>query len=294
MKFNIDDSAGFCWGVVRTIEIVEETLQKYPNRPVYVLGQIIHNPRESERLEKMGLCTIGHDDFPGIAAERPVVLIRAHGEPPSTYIAAEKHGIELIDATCPLVKNLQKRVAGFYKDGWQIVILGKHDHAEVVGLRGVCGDECIVVRTPAEALEKVDFSRKTVLVSQTTMDKFLFAEIRKALEKKAAKLHTIENCEFRARDTICKYVSGREEKLRDFAKANDAVLFVAGRNSSNGKMLYGICENANTRTYFMENYSEFRQEWLINAKNIGITGATSTPQWYLKYVKSQLEDKFSN
>jgi 4-hydroxy-3-methylbut-2-enyl diphosphate reductase len=293
MEYNVDESAGFCWGVVRTIEKVEEVLDNNKDRNVYVLGQIIHNPRESERLEKKGLRTVVREDFPGIAADNPIVIIRAHGEPPSTYYLAESYGIELIDATCPLVKNLQKRVSNFYREGWQIIIFGKPDHAEVVGLRGVCNDECIVVRSAAEALEAVDFDRKTILLSQTTMNKRIFEEIRAALQGKVSDMEIIAGDEmFKARDTICRYVADREENLKEFAEQNDAVLFVAGRNSSNGKMLYNICKDANPRTYFMENYSEFEPEWLGGVDKVGITGATSTPQWYLKNIQAKLKEYF--
>lgn len=294
MRITIDESSGFCWGVVRTIEIVEEILQKENN--VFVLGNIIHNPREIERLEKKGLKTISHEDLSKIAAQKPKVIIRAHGEPPSTYLLAKKLGIELIDATCPLVTALQKRVKKFYKQGYQIVILGKKEHAEIIGIRGVCNDECIVVRSVEEAIEKVDLKRKTVLFSQTTMDKATFYKIKDVLEKHSIELINGSEIDkhFIAKDTICKYVADREDTLRKFASENDIIIFVAGRDSSNGRSLFKVCNSVNQNTYFIEDICEIDYSWLDNVENIGITGATSTPQWYLEKVKIELEMKNKN
>ncbi|MDQ1266839.1 MAG: 4-hydroxy-3-methylbut-2-enyl diphosphate reductase [Bacteroidota bacterium] len=296
IKIQIDESSGFCWGVVRTIEKVEETLQNNPVENIFVLGDIIHNPREIERLAKKGLRTISHDDFEKISDLNPKVIIRAHGEPPSTYTKASDKNIELIDATCPLVTALQKRVKNYYDKGFQIIIYGKRNHAEVIGLRGVCNDECIVVSAPEEALELADFNKNTVLFSQTTMNKEKLYAIKEALESKVKNLaiEFDDRGDFIFRDTLCKYVYGREDSLKKFASENDIVIFVAGRNSSNGKYLYDVCRSVNSNTRFIEDASEIDFSWFDAIESAGITGATSTPQWYMELIKSELESKLNN
>lgn len=289
MNISIDASSGFCWGVVRTIDIVEKTLDETKDKQVYVLGDIIHNPREIERLSKKGLKTIKREEIGTIDPLNSRVLIRAHGEPPSTFETAKALGVELVDATCPLVTALQKRVYKYYKEGWQIVIYGKPDHAEIIGLRGFCDNECIVIRSVAEALATVDFTKKTVLLSQTTMDRETFLEIRDALKANIEQLQLLEDDGFMTRDTICKYVSGREDALREFARSNDIVLFVAGKNSSNGKILYNVAKSANENIRFIEDIKDIDYGWFEGAESVGITGATSTPQWYMELVKSSIE-----
>ncbi|MFM6955293.1 MAG: 4-hydroxy-3-methylbut-2-enyl diphosphate reductase [Ignavibacteria bacterium] len=301
MEITIDRYSGFCWGVVRTVVIAEESLDQFEQ--VYVLGHIIHNPKEIQRLEDKGLQTITVHDFPRIAEEakqlgkQPKVLIRAHGEPPETYRKALELGIEIIDATCPVVTKLQERVRKFYDQGYQIVIFGKKDHAEVLGVRGVCNDKCIVVMTVDEALEHVNLDTKTVLFSQTTMDRPTFVLIKEALQSRIKDLiiDSMEGIatEFHAKDTICGQVSGREDMLKKYASDHDCILFVAGKASSNGKVLYDVCREVNPRTYFIEDISEIQEEWFSNAQSIGITGATSTPQWYMNHVKEHLS-KFAS
>ncbi len=295
MEVVVDPRAGFCWGVVRTIQIAEESLQE--GKPVYVLGSIIHNPRETERLERLGLRTITHEQLPEAARDGARVLIRAHGEPPSTYRQAWELGLELIDATCPIVAKLQERVRKFYLQGYQVVVFGKAEHPEMIGVRGVCNDECLIVRSVEEALERVDFRRPTVLFSQTTMDKKAFAELAEALRHRIAELRVEapeEGAgEFYAKDTICGQVSGREQHLREFAAACDVVIFVAGRASSNGKVLYEVCRSVNPRTYFIESAGELCAEWFEGAQRVGITGATSTPQWYMHEVARYIEQRFA-
>ncbi len=284
MKVNIDKNSGFCWGVVRAIDLAEKELAE--SGKLYSLGDIIHNPQEIERLGEKGLRTVSHKDLENIKDAK--VLIRAHGEPPSTYDMAKKSGLEIIDATCPVVTKLQERIRKFYDDGYQVVIFGKKDHAEVIGLRGVCNDEAIVIKSVDEALKYVDFSRKTVLFSQTTMDKPTFYAIKEALSKKVENLvvGTMEEIAsaFLAKDTICGQVSGRDKKLREFAAQSDVVVFVAGKTSSNGKVLYEICKEENPRSYFVENENGLRPEWFDGAETVGVTGATSTPQWLMEKV----------
>jgi 4-hydroxy-3-methylbut-2-enyl diphosphate reductase len=296
MIINIDENSGFCWGVVRTVEIAEKTLSENHDGNVFILGEIIHNPKEVERLERMGLKTINHEHLADLKGENVKVLIRAHGEPPSTYQKAKELGIELIDATCPLVTALQNRVKRFYDEGYQIVILGKPHHPEIIGLRGVCNDECVVIQSEEEALEKVDFTRKTIFLSQTTMSKEKFHRIRQLLESKVKEIHSFENYKEQlvVKDTLCRAVIGREDNLRKFAQENDVVIFVAGRNSSNGKNLFGICCQANPNSYFIEEIAELKPEWFRGVQKVGITGATSTPRWYMEEVKKAIEQFASN
>ncbi|MCX7908954.1 MAG: 4-hydroxy-3-methylbut-2-enyl diphosphate reductase [Ignavibacteria bacterium] len=291
MLVTIDENSGFCWGVVRTIEIAEQTIEQNKNSEIYILGEIIHNPKEVQRLEQKGLKTIFHNDLSKLNQEKAKVIIRAHGEPPSTYKMAQDLGLEIIDATCPLVTALQNRVRKFYSEGYQIVIFGKPHHPEVIGLRGVCNDECIVIQTEQEALEKVDFTRKTLFLSQTTMDKHLFNKIKETLETKVKELHAFDNYreQLVVKDTLCRAVTGREEHLRKFAMENDVVIFVAGRNSSNGKSLFKICSETNPKSYFIEEIEEINPEWFNNVQKVGITGATSTPRWYMEEVKLAIE-----
>jgi 4-hydroxy-3-methylbut-2-enyl diphosphate reductase len=290
VNVRIDPTAGFCWGVVRTIDIAEEELRK--GNPLVSLGDIIHNPKETSRLDSLGMTTIDHARMESLP-DGTRVLIRAHGEPASTYRRAQELGIRLIDATCPIVTKLQERIRKYYLEGWQVVIYGKKDHAEVIGLRGVCDDDCIVITTLDEARDAVDLSRRTVLFSQTTMDKAAFHGIREFLRARVAEFHegSLEEIAtgFHAKDTICGQVSGRDKKLRAFAAENDVMIFVAGRKSSNGKVLYHICLEANPRTHFIEDAEEIDPSWFEGAENVGISGATSTPHWLMNEMKSHIE-----
>lgn len=293
MNVTIDKNSGFCWGVVRTVRIAEDQLaESREKRNVYVLGPIIHNPKEIERLEAKGLKTISVRDFESLANQGAKVIVRAHGEPPETYRQAWKNGIEIIDATCPVVTKLQERVRKFYEQGFQIVVFGKKDHAEVLGVRGVVNDEAIVVKSVDEALAYVDLARRTVLFSQTTMDRPTFIDIRDALKARVAELvvDTMEDIatEFHAKDTICGQVSGREDQLAAFARSQDVLIFAAGRASSNGKVLFDVAHAANPHTYFIEDIADIQPEWLEGAVNVGISGATSTPQWFMEAIRDHL------
>ncbi|MBI5473614.1 MAG: 4-hydroxy-3-methylbut-2-enyl diphosphate reductase [Ignavibacteriae bacterium] len=288
MTVTIDKNSGFCWGVVRTVDIAEEVMKDSPE--LYSLGPIIHNPMEISRLKEKGLETISHGDLEKLSGKK--VLIRAHGEPPSTYALAREHNIELIDATCPVVTKVQERIRKFYDKGYQVVIFGKKDHAEVIGLVGHTNGEAVVIKS-VEETSKVDTSRKTVLFSQTTMDKPTFYAIAKVLKEKIQaefEVGTFEESaiDFHAKDTICGQVSGRDKKLREFASQNDVMIFVAGRNSSNGKVLYDICREANPSTYFIEDIPELKREWFEGKESVGISGATSTPQWLMEKVKAAI------
>lgn len=296
MVVNIHEKAGFCWGVVRTVDIAEDTLanKNDTDDKVHILGQIIHNPKEIDRLDQKGLITINHEEMEKLP-QGSKVIIRAHGEPPSTYKKADELGLNIIDATCPLVTNLQKRVKNYYKEGYQIIIFGKKEHAEVIGLRGVCNDECVVIRTPEEAQELVDFNRKTALISQTTMDKSKFKEVNEILSSKINSLINLGEIDNKllTRDTTCRAVTSREEPLMEFAKTHDVIIFVSGRKSSNGKSLYSSCKKVNERTFFIEDMEEIDWTWFEGAETVGISGATSTPQWYMQNVKEAIEEKFN-
>ncbi len=293
MVVTIDKYAGFCWGVVRTIDIAEQELRE--DRELYSLGEIIHNPMEIKRLGEHGLKTVTHSDLEQLRGKK--VLIRAHGEPPSTYQRAEELGITIIDATCPVVTKVQERIRKFYLDGYQIVIFGKKDHAEVIGLVGQTNGEAIVI-TSLDEVDRVRLDRKTVLFSQTTMDKVTFYKIKEELSKRVEELvvGSIEDeaIDFHAKDTICGQVSGRDKKIREFARSNDVIIFVAGRHSSNGKVLYEIAKQENPRTYFIEDIPELQPEWFDGVQTVGITGATSTPQWFMVNVKQAIEERFAS
>lgn len=292
MKVNVDKSAGFCWGVVRTIDIAESELRSLKNgETLYCLGDVIHNPMEIERLKKEGLETITINDLPNVRNGK--VLIRAHGEPPSTYERAKELGVDIVDATCPVVWKVQQRIKKFYDQGYQVVIYGKQDHAEVIGLAGQTNGEAIVIKSLDE-IGKVNLEKKTVLFSQTTMDKETFHKLKEEFQRRIKELivdtFDDEAKEFHAKDTICGQVSGRDKKLREFARQHDIMIFVAGRNSSNGKVLYHICHEANPRTYFVEEESELRHEWFKGVDSVGISGATSTPQWLMERLKKSIEE----
>lgn len=294
MIVSIDPTAGFCWGVVRTVHIAEQQLEQ--EGPLHVLGHIIHNPDEIKRLGEKGLTSVTVENMEEVAAQgAKKILVRAHGEPPSTYRKAMELGLEIIDATCPVVTKLQERVRKFYDQGYQVVLFGKKDHAEVVGVRGVCNDECLVVLSVDEALQYVNFDRKTVLFSQTTMDRPTFYAIRDALQERVQELVVDSQehiaTEFHTKDTICGQVSGREAKLAAFARSQDAMIFIAGRTSSNGKVLYDVCKAANPNTFFIEHLIELQNEWLHGKKTVGISGATSTPHWLMNDLKKDIEQR---
>ena len=277
MRVEIDTNSGFCFGVVRAINEAEQALR---SGSVASLGDIVHNRMEVQRLEALGLQTISHADIPTLNGKR--MLIRAHGEPPQTYNLAQRYGVEVIDATCPVVAALQRKVKAAYeamsKVGGTVVILGKRGHAEVVGLTGQVDEKAVVVECEAD-LEQIDFTRPIYYLSQTTqsIEKFrCLAEIMRERLPNEAML-TVD-------DTICRRVSSREEHLREFASKHDVIIFVCGRKSSNGKVLYNICQRANERSYNIEEASELQREWFEGVESVGICGATSTPKWLMENI----------
>lgn len=280
----IDDKSGFCFGVVNAISKAEEALSG--GGTLYSLGDIVHNGSEVRRLEQMGLVTIDHSRITELGGQ--TMLIRAHGEPPSTYAAAQKAGVEIIDATCPVVARLQKLVVEAYeqmeKVGGQVVIFGKRGHAEVVGLTGQIGENAMVVESIAD-LERVDFSQPLFLLSQTTQSKSLFEQMKEYVLS-----HAADPTKVVIRNTICGRVSGREGHLREFAASHDAVVFVCGKKSSNGKVLFEVCRSANPNSYKVEDASELDMAWLAGCKSVGVCGATSTPLRLMEEVATAIRN----
>ncbi len=286
MQVEIDDKSGFCFGVVRAISEAEKALEE--GGTVYSLGDIVHNRMEVQRLETSGLCTISHEEMASLTAGARL-FIRAHGEPPTTYAEANKRGIEVIDATCPVVARLQARVVKAHDEmrpiGGQVVILGKRGHAEVVGLTGQVDEPTLVIEGEAD-LDRIDFTRPIYLLSQTTQSIALFNRLGALMKQRAANPEQVT-----LDDTICRQVSGREQHLADFAARFDVVIFVCGRKSSNGKVLYEVCRQSNPRTYNIEEADELDSAWLEGATSVGICGATSTPKWLMEQVAKKIKEE---
>lgn len=286
MTVTIDAESGFCFGVTSAIRKAEEELQ---NGQLFCLGDIVHNGQEVERLERLGLETIDYERLRELRGGR--VLLRAHGEPPSTYDIARRNGVEVIDASCPVVKKLQDRIRETYRQHpeAQIVIFGKPGHAEVIGLQGQTGNTAIVVESEAD-LDKLEPARDVYLFSQTTMSVEAFRRIAEAIR---GRVHGL----LEYHDTICRNVANRVEKLQAFARAQDLVVFVGGEKSSNAKVLFGHCRNANSGTIFVSSPEEITCERLQQAAGsvppetmkIGICGATSTPLWLMEECKKRIE-----
>ena len=282
MQITVDEQSGFCPGVVSAINKAEEQLSQADN--LYCLGDIVHNSEEVNRLEQQGLKTIDHAQMAGIHDAK--VLLRAHGEPPSTYEMAERNGIEIIDATCPVVLQLQKRIKKVYDEepGVQIVIFGKKGHAEVNGLVGQTAGSAIVVEGTKD-LDKIDYQRPVRLFSQTTMPVDTFRELVETMSSRMA-----DPSQFQYKDTICRQVANRIPHLKEFARQHDVVLFVSGKKSSNGKALFGVCQEVNPRSYFVSHPDEVRPEMTAGATTVGICGATSTPKWQMEQVGDFLRE----
>ncbi len=283
MRVTIDDKSGFCAGVVRAISEAERALEQ--GGTVYSLGDIVHNRMEVQRLEALGLKTITHSDLHNLEDCR--VLIRAHGEPPTTYTLAQSRNLTVIDATCPVVAALQKRVKRAYDTmkscGGTVVILGKRGHAEVVGLTGQVNEDAVVVEC-CEDLEQINFNAPIYFLSQTTQSVALFNELCQVMRSRLS-----DSSMLTVDDTICRRVSSREEHLRSFARSFDVILFVCGRKSSNGKVLFEICRQENSRCYNIEEEGEILPEWFEGAESVGVCGATSTPAWLMHRVADAVE-----
>lgn len=271
MKIEIDQNSGFCFGVVYAIEMAEDHLKE--NGSLYCLGDIVHNDKEVERLQEMGLEIISYDDLRNL--HDATVLIRAHGEPPETYRIALENNITLIDASCPVVLKLQNRVRNAHDEDRQIVILGKKGHAEVNGLIGQTNQEALVVSSVEEA-ENLNLNRPVSLYSQTTKSTDLLYKVKDTLNEKFE--------DFKFNDTICRQVSNREPELKKFADRHDLIVFVSGKKSSNGKALFQACKTVNPNGYFISGPEELDQEWFKGKNSVGICGATSTPMWLMEEV----------
>ncbi|WP_312788807.1 4-hydroxy-3-methylbut-2-enyl diphosphate reductase [Sphingobacterium sp.] len=276
LTVDIDKDSGFCFGVVYAIDMAEEILEE--DGYLYCLGDIVHNDEEVARLKAKGLRIIDHSMLPALSNEK--VLIRAHGEAPETYRVALENNITLIDASCPVVLKLQNRIKTSFDQEEKILIFGKHGHAEVIGLQGQTNNEALVFQDISE-LDQVELPASFTLYSQTTKSVDKFYAIKDELIKRGY--------EVKANDTICRQVSNRYEDLGAFARQYDKIVFVSGKKSSNGKVLFEVCQNANPDSYFISDPAELDAKVFAENDRIGICGATSTPMWLMKDVKASLE-----
>ncbi|MBY0542544.1 MAG: 4-hydroxy-3-methylbut-2-enyl diphosphate reductase [Sphingobacteriaceae bacterium] len=276
LKVTIDKSSGFCFGVVYAIDMAEDILDH--EEYLYCLGDIVHNDEEVLRLKAKGLRIIDHDKLHELKNEK--ILIRAHGEAPSTYELALNNNLTLIDASCPVVLKLQNRIKNSYDDDEQILIFGKHGHAEVIGLQGQTDGNAIVFQDIAE-LDNLKLPNKFTLYSQTTKSTDKFYQIKDELLNRGY--------DVKANDTICRQVSNRYGDLEQFVVDFDKIIFVSGKKSSNGKVLYDVCKKYNPKSYFISNVEEIDYSWFKSGDKIGICGATSTPMWLMEKVKAELE-----
>lgn len=284
-KVEIDEGSGFCFGVVTAINKAEEELAK--GETLYCLGDIVHNSREVERLKAMGLITINHEELSHLHNAK--VLLRAHGEPPETYDIARRNNIEIIDATCPVVLRLQKKIKQEYtqqaEHDKQIVIYGKNGHAEVLGLVGQTEGKAIVIEKQEEA-KGLDFGKDIRLYSQTTKSLDGFRDIVKYIEE-----HIAPEATFESYDTICRQVANRIPNIRKFAASHDLIFFVSGKKSSNGKMLFSECQKVNPNSHLIDSAEEIDSALLESAESIGVCGATSTPKWLMEEISEAIKAK---
>jgi len=324
VKVHLDrTSSGFCIGVQGTIHLAEEKLAELDSK-LYCLGDIVHNEVEVKRLEDLGLITIDNEEYNKL--KHAHVLVRAHGEPPSTYKRADSNELSITDSTCPVVSKLQRTARLLFELGFQIIIYGKKTHPEVIGINGQCADQAVIIKhadlSVPEETDPIDFTRRTALISQTTMDvpgfyilkknlESLFADRTDAAEQKSThSWKTIRDIDITAemtgicplpdliyKDTICRQVSSRNAKLHDFAAANDIIIFVAGKKSSNGQVLFNICRESNPRSYFIADQTGLQDEWFYDnghpVGSVGVCGATSTPMWLLENVAHSIEQTYA-
>lgn len=276
LQVTIDKNSGFCFGVVHAINKAEKHLEE--EKKVYCIGQIVHNEEEIARLEKKGLITIDHPKLEKIKNQN--VLFRAHGEPPSSYKTFEENQNKIIDATCPIILKIHENIEKAYQNNENIFIFGKHNHPEVIGLNGYANNEATVFESPEE-LKSKSFPSQITLFSQTTKSLKEFNEIIDYLKN--------QDIELKINDTICRQVSNREEELSDFCRRQDKIVFIAGKNSANGKILYNVCKEANSQAYFVSSEKEIDSKWFAPNEKVGVCGATSTPQWLLEKAKEELE-----
>ncbi len=288
MTIDIEPQSGFCFGVENAIRLTEKALKS--GEKIYCLGHIVHNEAEVKRLEGLGLTTINHDQFRNLRNRK--VVIRAHGEPPETYRIAEQNNIEVIEATCPIVKSIQKRIADNYRktgNKVQNLIFGKKEHAEVVGLLGQTEGNSILISNLGD-INKIDFNLPSEIFSQTTKSRDKYAEVVENIRLGYDKAGQDGEKMLKVHDTICGQVANREPRLRDFCGKHDIIIFVSGKSSSNGKMLYNVCKSRNSNSYFVSNASELSPEWFGKTDAVGVCGATSTPRWLIREVAEMIEE----
>jgi 4-hydroxy-3-methylbut-2-en-1-yl diphosphate reductase len=287
MNVSIDPGSGFCFGVAHAIEVAERELRK--SGKLCCLGDIVHNDLEVNRLKTLGMTIINQEEFKKLRNCK--IMIRAHGEPPEIYRIAIENNLELIDASCPIVLNLQNAILrGFLeiqKINGQVVIYGKQGHAEVNGLLGQTNGKAVIVGSEHD-LDRIDFARPIRLYSQTTMSIDGFLKIVDKIGERVKKTKMDNTGDFTWNDTICRQVSSRSGQLQEFVKKFEVIVFVSGKKSSNGMLLYEICKNANQRTYLVSRKDELQKEWFQGIKNVGICGATSTPMWLMQEVKDEV------
>ena len=280
MIVTIDPNAGFCFGVENAVNTAELNISNTDS--LYCLGEIVHNGEEVSRLNKLGLKSIDKTRLESIQTTK--LLIRAHGEPPETYKTAKQNNISIIDATCPIVLKLQQRVKKAWNEmsevGGQIAIIGKKEHPEIIGLNGQTQYNAIIIQD-LEDIKQLDFNKPLRLFAQTTIKTEKYNQITSAIQIKI-------NAEFIHHNTICKQVSNREPNLIEFCKCQDVVIFVSGKNSSNGKSLFEVCLSTNPNSYLISSASELQNDWFKKANNVGISGATSTPAWLMEKVKEKI------
>ncbi|MBR6310352.1 MAG: 4-hydroxy-3-methylbut-2-enyl diphosphate reductase [Paludibacteraceae bacterium] len=287
ISIEINKDSGFCFGVVKAISKAEEEIEN-SDSTLYCLGDIVHNNHEQERLQKKGLVTINHEEIAKLKNAK--VLLRAHGEPPSTYKTAQTNNIEIIDASCPVVLRLQKKIKDAYEmyDGAQIVIFGKKGHAEVVGLEGQTENTAIIIENEND-IERIDPNKKVKLFSQTTMSLEKFNNIVQLIGKR-------QKAPFEYNDTICRQVANRMPNLRSFAEKHDLVFFVSGEKSSNGKVLFEECKKVNPNTFLIQSKESINTDELnekiqeLGVESIGICGATSTPKWLMQEIEERIKE----
>lgn len=288
----IDSRSGFCFGVVKAIKRAEAELEE--TQSLFCLGEIVHNDQEVERLKGKGLNTIAHNDLANYKGKK--VLFRAHGEPPSTYQKAKELGIDIVDASCPVVLRLQARV----REGWermkaaggQVVIFGKQGHAEVVGLIGQTLDEAIIVSSIND-IDKLDLSKPIELFAQTTQSPDDFLKIAEEIKARMDSIKVGHSINFRMHNSICGQVANRKRELAEFVPRFDVIIFVSGIKSSNGKMLFEVCKSLNDKTYFVSKSQEIKKEWFLSTDRVGICGATSTPIWLMEEAANQILSFFN-
>jgi 4-hydroxy-3-methylbut-2-en-1-yl diphosphate reductase len=291
MKITIDDDSGFCFGVERAIEQAEAILQKTGR--LHCVGDIVHNIAEMDRLKKKGLISVDHNRLNELGGEQ--VLFRAHGEPPSSYKTAAGNNNELTDATCPIVKKLQERIRKAWenlsKTGGQLVIFGNPDHPETIGLQGQTGGKAIIISDP-EDLESISPGKPLELFSQTTKSTEGFLQLEKNI-RNIMKPFYRDEIPLRVHNTICGQISRRMPRIREFAGRHDVIIFVSGKQSSNGKVLFSHCKEVNESSWFVSLPEEIQGEWFTGAGSAGICGGTSTPRWLMEEVAIKIKELIS-